>query len=154
MRSLWSKAARRLHVLAGLRSPSDALLFARALSFAAVVPLLARLPLPRLQRWIEPRRKRTCHDESRAGLVLEQVTAALGFGRPVVRPGCLTRGLTLYRFLREVGIDVELCFGMGVVGGGYEGHCWLVRNGEPFMEPADPRPTFVELYRIPVATER
>jgi hypothetical protein len=62
--------------------------------------------------------------------------------RPLVRRGCLTRGLTLYASLRRAGVDVQLTFGMGPTGAavdGYDGHCWLVLDGEPYLEQRDPR---------------
>jgi len=47
-------------------------------------------------------------------------------------------------------MDVSLHFGMGRIGKDKEfvGHCWLVRNGEPYMEKEDPRPLYIEMYRI------
>jgi hypothetical protein len=78
------------------------------------------------------------------------VLAALRVGRPLVRRGCLTRGITLYYFLRRAGADVRLCFGLGAVDGGdgFDGHCWLVLAGEPYLEPRDPRPLYTEMYRF------
>jgi hypothetical protein len=60
----------------------------------------------------------------------------------------LTRGLTRYFFLRRAGLDVVLCFGMGRHDTEVLAHCWLVKNGEPFLEAEDPRPLYVEMYRI------
>jgi hypothetical protein len=68
-----------------------------------------------------------------------------------VRPGCLTRGLTHYFFLRRAGADVVLQYGIGTVEGRTEGHCWLVRDGVPYLESKDPREHFVETYRVPSA---
>ena len=73
---------------------------------------------------------------------------AIREGRPVVRPGCLTRGVTRYYFFRRDGMDVSLSFGMGRVKGEFVGHCWLVKDGMPFMETQDPRPLYAEMYRI------
>jgi hypothetical protein len=33
--------------------------------------------------------------------------------------------------------------------GEYVGHCWLVKDGEPFLERTDPRPVFAEIVSIP-----
>jgi hypothetical protein len=74
---------------------------------------------------------------------------AIHAGWPAVRPGCLTRGVTLYVFLRRAGMDVALSFGMGKPGKEFAGHCWLVMDGEPILERRDPRPVFTEMYRIP-----
>ena len=78
----------------------------------------------------------------------------LSAGRPVVRPGCLTRGLTHYYFLRRAGVDVQLRYGLGQPIGEGDGHCWLVRDGEPFLERVDPRERYVETYSIPRAHAR
>jgi hypothetical protein len=73
-------------------------------------------------------------------------------GRPLIRPGCLTRGVTLFWFLRRAGLDVELRFGLdSTCDGTPDGHCWLALDGEPFLERRDPRPRFAELYRLPLA---
>jgi hypothetical protein len=70
---------------------------------------------------------------------------------PVVRPGCLTRGVTLFWFLRRAGLDVELRFGVDPRDAAdTDGHCWLSVDGEPFLEKRDPRPRFAELYRLPL----
>jgi hypothetical protein len=72
-------------------------------------------------------------------------------GRPLVRRGCLTRGVTLYYCLRRAGVDVGLTFGMGRVDGGdgFDGHCWLVKGGEPYLEARDPRDHYVPMYSFP-----
>jgi hypothetical protein len=117
--------------------------------FAAVVPLLVRLRLSRLERVLEPHRapRRATPEElaSLAAAIDDSLARAPGF----VRRGCLTRGVTLYFFLRRAGADVALVFGMGKHGGAYAGHCWLVKDGEPYLEPKDPRELFAEMYAIP-----
>jgi transglutaminase superfamily protein len=115
---------------------------------AALVPLLVRLPLPRLARLLEPRRRpeRTAAELSD---LANRVDKALLRAPRVVRRGCLTRGVTLYYFLRRAGADVSLAFGMSKNGEPFVGHCWLVEAGEPFLERKDPREKFTEVYRIP-----
>src|SRR4051794_17680964 len=130
-----------------LRRP---LLALRVLAFAAAVPLLMPLPLPRLACLLEPRRPRP-EDPQRAAWLARRVDTVIAAGHPVVRRGCLTRGVTHFFFLRRAGVDVALQFGMGTPAGQPEGHCWLVRDGEPYLERVDPRPLFVETYRIPAA---
>jgi len=46
-------------------------------------------------------------------------------------------------------MDVSLCFGMGKIDGEFVGHCWLVKDGVPFLELRDPRPWYSEMYRLP-----
>ena len=133
------------------RSIPDVFLFFQILFFAAVVPFLVRLKLSRLKALLEPRIPSSA-DRNRVEQIAEYVEMAIREGRPLVRPGCLTRGVTRYYFFRRDGIDVSLCFGMGQVKGEFVGHCWLVKDEVPFMETRDPRPrasaitlTFVDL---------
>jgi hypothetical protein len=123
------------------------------LLFAAVaVPLLLRLvKLTRLRDWLEPASPPQLADPMQVEALVRRIDALLAAGRPLVRSGCLTRGLTLYRFLRLAGADVSLHFGMGKMGKTEEeigGHCWLVFRGEPLAERRDPRPLYVETWRI------
>ena len=69
-------------------------------------------------------------------------------GHPFVRPGCLTRGVTLYYALRRAGDDVSLCFGVGTDEGEVAGHCWLDKAGEPLLERVDPLSKFTEVVRL------
>lgn len=126
----------------------------RVLLFAAIAaPLLLRLvKLTRLRDWLEPSspppRLADAADAAGIEALVRRLDALLAAGRPLVRSGCLTRGLTLYRFLRLAGADVSLHFGMGKMNGELTGHCWLVFGGEPLAEPRDPRPLYVETWRI------
>jgi hypothetical protein len=140
--------------VARFENPADAVLFARVTLFAAAVPALLRLPLPRLERMLEPRRLRPAPNKARTDRVVRHVEQALARARPLVRPGCLTRSVTLYYFLRRAGEDVTLCFGLGRVNGRYEGHAWLTKDGRPFLEPTDPTGHFTQTYAIPAATTR
>jgi hypothetical protein len=142
----------RLSVFAELRGPHELALFARVCAFAALVPLLMRLPLPRLGALLaRPPRARSASPAEIERLE-RLVAIAPRLGRPLIRYGCLTRGVTLFWFLRRAGVEVELRFGLDAGGEpGPDGHCWLALDGEPFLEKADPRPRFAELYRLPLA---
>ena len=137
----------------GKRSISDLFLFFQVLLFAAAVPFLLRLKLSRVGTLLEPRIPSSA-DRERLEQITEYVEMAIRAGRPLVRPGCLTRGVTRYFFFRRNGLDVSLCFGMGQVKEGFVGHCWLVKDGVPFMEVRDPRPLYVEMYRISASAHR
>lgn len=146
---LWTLPS-RARALGELRGVRDVLLFACVAAFAAGVPLLMRLPLPRLAALLArpPARRRP----SRAAVARLDALVALAprVAHPVVRRGCLTRGVTLFWFLRRAGVDVELCFGVDPApGADADGHCWLVRDGRPFLEHADPRVRFAETFRLP-----
>jgi hypothetical protein len=129
------------------RSISDVFLFLQVLLFAAAVPFLLRLKLSRVQTLLEPRIPSPANQE-RMEQITEYVERAIRAGRPLVRPGCLTRGVTRYFFFRRNGQDVSLCFGVGQDEEKFVGHCWLVKDGVPFMEPRDPRRLYAEMYRI------
>ena len=135
------------------RSPGEALLAVRVLLVAVSVPLITRLPLARQEALLEPRNPAPPDPEREAWLVAN-VDRLLSAARPVVRAGCLTRGLTYYFFLRRAGVDVQLRYGLATPIGDSDGHCWLVRDGEPFLERADPRDRYVETYSIPRAHAR
>jgi hypothetical protein len=116
----------------------------------AAAPLLARLDLDRLRRTLEPRRSGNPGPDVRATAerVVDVVDRAMARVGPVVRPGCLVRGITRYAVLRRAGVDVALCFGMGRPAGELEGHCWLVLGPDALFEPADVVPPFTEVVRV------
>lgn len=149
MRSWWSPLRRRLAVVHDVHRRGDTVLFMQSFCFALAAPALMHLPLQRLDALLEltasHRPRRASGDpDAVAATVLEMLRA----GWPLVRRGCLTRGLTLYYALRRAGVEVELEFGMGKVsrGDGFDGHCWLVRDGNPYLEPRDPRSEYVTMY--------
>jgi hypothetical protein len=120
---------------------------------AMAAPFLARLDLRRLQRCLERSARSSRSPATDPGQVVEvlgrRVNQVIRWGRPLVRPGCLTRGITGYYILRRAGLDVALCFGIGPVHGpGVAGHCWLVLDGEPVLEAVDPRSSYTELVRL------
>lgn len=137
-------------IRANVRSLSDVVLFLQISAFAATVPYLLRLKLSRVADVLEwGRHGRAAHEQqNQVEKVAAYVELAIRRGRPIVRPGCLTRGLTRYYFFRRAGMDVALCFGMGRIEQGFMGHCWLVKDGDPFLELEDPRPLYAEVYRI------
>jgi hypothetical protein len=123
--------------------------------FATAVPLLFRLKISALNRVLE-RRIRSAQtpnaDPARIDLIIQCVEIARAVGRPLVCPKCLTHAVTLYYFLRRAGMDLTLCFGAARKEGRLveaAGHCWLVKNGEPFLEAHDPRTNFVPIYWLP-----
>ncbi|MGA2925527.1 MAG: lasso peptide biosynthesis B2 protein [Solirubrobacteraceae bacterium] len=127
------------------------LLFARVGTFAAAVPLLMRLPLPRVAALLTRAPHRPAPSAAEVERLERLITLAPRAARPLVRTGCLTRGVTLFWFLRRAGLDVELCFGLDAASG-TDGHCWLSVDDKPFLEKRDPRPRFAQLYRLPPPT--
>lgn len=143
----------RLGALRQLSGPQEFFLLARVSVFAAAVPLLMRLPLPRAAALLTraPRRRGRLASPAEIERLERLVAIAPRVARPLVRPGCLTRGVTLFWFLRRAGLGVELRFGLDPrEENSTDGHCWLSLDGEPFLEKRDPRPRFAELYRLPL----
>ena len=143
----------RFWPLREIGSVADLAVFARVASFAAIVPVIMRLPLPMvaalLERASRPRPRGNQVSPEQLSRFVEVASVLAG---PVVKTGCLTRGVTMYRFLRRSGMDVDLCFGIDPeLGHAADGHCWLALNGEPYLEKVDPRERFAEVYRLPLA---
>jgi Transglutaminase-like superfamily len=114
-----------------------------------------RLPLPHVAALLTraPRQRSSRRGPSASEIErLDRLVAiAPRVAGPLVRTGCLTRGVTLFWFLRRAGLDVELRFGLDPRdAAASDGHCWLSVDGEPFLEKRDPRPRFAELYRLPL----
>lgn len=109
-----------------------------------------RLKLARVTAILEPDAAPHPVDADLVKKIVAYVDSALRYGKPLVRTGCLTRGLARYYFLRRAGMDVSLHFGMGRVGEAKEflGHCWLTCDGQPYLEAADPRPLYTEMARV------
>lgn len=124
-------------------------LFWRILLFAAVVPLLFRLRVERLQQLLFAEPCVTSSDEQVICRIAELTELALRRGRLFVKNSCLTRGATQCYFMRKAGADVSLIFGIDLAGSEGIGHCWLERDSLPFLEKHDPRLRFTEMFRIP-----
>jgi hypothetical protein len=105
--------------------------------------------LPTLLPLLARRKPRNGPDTEQIEKIVQYVDTLLSAGRRFPRPGCLTRGLTLYYFLKQAGVDVKIFFGMGTMNGEFSGHCWLTKDGEPFLEKRDPRPFFTPMYSFP-----
>jgi hypothetical protein len=148
-----SRIRRCLGALRRLRGREEAVRLAGVCAVAPWVPLLMRLSLPRQARVLaRVAARRPGAGAGRVGpeRTAELVDAAQSCLHPVVRRGCLTRGVTLFWLLRRDGLDVELCFGVGGAADGFYGHCWLEAAGTPILEETDPRGRF-EHHRLPVA---
>ena len=118
--------------------------------FVASSPLLVRLQLPRLNTLLtRPVRRRRSDPDYVAGTV-QLVDLAIRCFHRIVPSTCLTRGLTLYWFLRRLGTNVDLVFGAGHLSERFAGHCWLELNCEPYLEKVDPRRYFHEVCRFPM----
>lgn len=141
--SNWSTQLRnRWKAVRGLVTARPRWSLLRVVAFAVSVPLLLRLRLERLDAFLEQRiaagRRRRCSPIEVDALV-RVVALAQEIGPPFFRRGCLCRGLTLYYFLRQAGFEVTLCFGFRWREERFSAHCWLERDGAPYLEPGSSR---------------
>ncbi len=116
--------------------------------FTSAVPLLMRLPLRRVQALVEPVGCPAEMDVALAEKIVRDTERMVRLTARINPRRCLARGLTLYFFLRRAGFDLSLVFGAGTVENDFAGHCWLERNGEPYLEATDPRNLFTPMYRF------
>jgi hypothetical protein len=155
MKTWWTPLRRRIALLSQLHGLELWWLLPRVIAFATVVPLLFDLRIPVLSRVLEWRFRSAGErgeDCIKSEQIIRCVGIAMAIGRPLVRPRCLVRAVTLYYFLRRAGVDLTLCFGAARKEGRLveaAGHCWLTRQGEPFLEERDPRESFVPIYWMP-----
>ncbi len=125
------------------RSPGRALLMARmAATYIVVVTAARLLPLDRAFALIAPRTGRR-DTGANAASVVNALDTLLGAGIPFIRPRCWRRAAVLHRYLRLIGIDTRIVFGVVTEDMALkEAHAWLERDGVPFAEPGR-----VEQYR-------
>jgi hypothetical protein len=148
---LLSTLPSRLRALGELQSAKEVLLFAGVSGYAAAVPLMMRLPLTRSAALLTRAPRQRSPSDGEVECLDRLIELAPRVAHPLVRTGCLTRGVTLYWFLRRAGLDVKLTFGVDPDGAdSIDGHCWLTLQGEPFLEDSDPRTRFIEIYRMPI----
>ena len=153
MKTWWKKIQRKQALLRQASKSGQGGLFIRVFVFAALAPPLFRLDLFALGRWLKNRAAPGSGivPPEQIDAIVECVDAALAFGSPLLRSSCLTRGLTLYYFLRQAGVDVDLCFGAAARQGElipHPGHCWLLKGGQSFLEQRDPGLGFVPIYTL------
>ena len=152
MSSFFSTLNKRLEATRFAAANAEPILFLQVMAFASAVPLLMRLSPRTLDRLLTRRPPgAVTHADDAVARIVGHFRMVLKVASPLVRSGCLTRGLTLYYFLRRAGVDVSLSFGMGRLAGQFSGHCWLTRGGTPFLEREDPRPLYAHVFSIPSA---
>ena len=127
---------------------ANAILPLRIALFAVAVPWLFRLPIRRLEALANPPGQPETADTAQAERIIWWTTTVCRAARRFTTHPCQVRGLTLYYFLGRAGVDLALVFGVGRVGEDYSGHCWLVKDGEPYLETTDPRIHFTPMYRF------
>jgi hypothetical protein len=120
-------------------------LFIQILLLITVLPFLVKLlSLPRLMTVLTPGdlRQHKNLDIQHKNLDIEKVVKftdyILGLNLWIYKTTCLKRSLVLYHFLRKLGMNVHICFGVKLPDREsrkkLEGHAWLLYNGDIFLE--------------------
>lgn len=141
-------------------SPHEILLFVRIFFIITVLPLLVRfMALPRLMDFLFRSAKGggIGNRDNYVSTAVKFTDYLLGMNFWIYRKTCLKRTLVLYHFLCPVFQELSICFGVrpredvfGDIRRGLDGHSWLVRDGEVFMEEnPDLAKKYVITYRFP-----
>lgn len=150
---------------ANLQSFADVWLLANIAALALVLPVgLRGLSLPRLFLLLTPRPlQRKLSNAAQFAYINKLVKFTdyvLNRNFGPLRQNCLRRSLLLYVFLRRIGVDVDVCMGVTrasltvdtSVANVLDGHAWLLRDDQPFLEPCEPLPDlYTVTYRYPDA---
>jgi hypothetical protein len=132
------------------RDPYDAALSARMALWVVLVSLLARLmPLPLAHRLVSTRvrNQRSNPSADVAARLARTVDRLLRLDMFMFRRSCWRRALVLHRFLALHGIGSRVNFGVKTTGGELQGHAWLERDGQPFLE--DDAGAYVVTFSLP-----
>lgn len=133
------------------RDPHDAALSARMALWVVLVSFLARLmPLPLAHRLVSTRVRtgRPASADLPARLA-RTVDRLLRLDIFMYRRSCWRRALVLHRFLALHGIDSRVNFGLKKTSVELQGHAWLERDGQPFLE--DDAGAYVVTFSLPRA---
>ena len=133
--------------------------------FATVLPALIRfLSLPRLMQLLTPK-----HNKIHKNLELQKLRIVkftdyiLNRNFLIWKKTCLKRSLILYHFLRKLGLNIQICFGVrykkhytyDLAEKDIEGHAWLLWNDEIFLEDdIKAVKTYIVTYCYPDAQQR
>jgi len=127
-------------------SSDEFLLFLQIFFLITILPFLIKLlSMPQLMKTLTPETKKFNGELNCRKLkdkIVKYTDYILSRNFWVYKSSCLNRSLTLYHFLRKLGIDIQICFGIrykkyftDTTGKKkIEGHAWLLHNGEFFLE--------------------
>jgi hypothetical protein len=131
-----------------VRSPRDAALSARMALWVVLASCFARLmPLPRAHQLVSARlRARPAGSDTPARLA-QAIDRVLGLELFMFKRSCWRRALVLHRYLALHGFESRVNFGLKKTTGELQGHAWLERDGQPFLE--DDAGAYVVTFSLP-----
>ncbi|MCR4293794.1 MAG: lasso peptide biosynthesis B2 protein [Candidatus Kuenenia sp.] len=128
------------------RSFGEIWLFTQIILLITVLPFLFRfLSLPKVMKMLAPRNLGVCRNkdlENMKDKIVKFTDYILRHNLWTDKNTCLRRSLVLYHFLRKLGINVFVCFGVRYnemlsdreAKKKLEGHAWLLYHGDIFLE--------------------
>ena len=130
---------------ANFRSFEEFLLFIQIFSMIILLPVMLRLfSIPRLMSMLTPRDLKVYQNlelENLRDKTVKFTDDILSRNSLASENTCLKRTLVLYHFLRKMGMDVHVCFGVkydtlsdSEAQKKLEGHAWLLYHGDIFLE--------------------
>ena len=112
--------------------------------------LLVRLRrLDRVLQSLTPAAGASAPDPAQVEQTARYVDALLRRFPSVGGRGCMIRSLAVYSRARRSGVPVRFHCGVRRNGSALDGHAWLTLDGEPFLEPVDPRPAYAVVFSFP-----
>ncbi|MFC1884950.1 lasso peptide biosynthesis B2 protein [Thermodesulfobacteriota bacterium] len=131
-----------------LRSPRNIFLFIKVFfSLLILNVLFSTLKLPSLLKIIDQKRKRSFNNMTIENAALFSNFILYRIFR-TKRP-CTLRSLLLFKYLRSMGKDTKIVFGVKDEGGELKGHAWLINEQRPFLENSDQPEEYEIIYEYP-----
>ena len=130
---------------ANFRSFKELLLFTQIFFMIILLPVVLRVfSIPRLMSMLTPRDLKVYQRlklENLKNKTVKFTDYILSRNSLTSENTCLKRTLVLYHFLRKMGMDVQVCFGVkyntlsdSKTQKRLEGHAWLLYHGDIFLE--------------------
>ena len=122
------------------KSFEDVTLFVQIFLLISILPLLIKfLSIQKLLKLLTPKDVKSYQNQERAKeMVVKYTDYILGRNYWMYKKICLKRSLILYHFLKKLGMNIRICFGVklpdGKIKSKLEGHAWLVYQGDIFLE--------------------
>jgi hypothetical protein len=122
-----------------------------AITVVAVKLGLRWVALPRLMRWLTPRRRSKSRNAAMLEREIRYTNETLSRLPSRGMMSCLPRSLALYRLARLRGIDARLHCGVRRHGEGIVGHAWVTVDGAALLETDDQTGEWTETFTYPPA---
>ena len=129
-------------------------LLVRVAGILSILAILQKIfSLEKLLSLLQPDASGKCNRCGSAALELERIVyltdRLLWQNFWVFRPVCLRRSLVLFRYLRQSGYPVSICFGVSNADKTLSGHSWLELDGDVIAERDEGYKGFQVTYRFP-----